>query len=77
MTNHNLELSSSELCKIIAKIFLISEKEIEKHIHLFNKSDPLIRNCLYYLSKIENDSDKITAALSLEFLVNFKKSPFE
>ena len=72
-----LEGSSAELCQVLAKIFRASPEEIEKHLHLFNKIDPLVMNSLYYLSKIEDDDTKISAALSLEFLVNFKKSPFD
>ncbi|NBV05821.1 MAG: hypothetical protein EBS06_01110 [Proteobacteria bacterium] len=66
----------TELCQTLSKIFNTTSLEIQEHLSLFIKIDPTIKNCLYYLSQIEEDDLKISAALSLEFLVKFKKSPF-
>ena len=66
-----------ELCQIISKVFNVSELEAAQHYFLFEKMSPTIKNCLYYLSKIEDEDLQISASLSLEFLFNFRKSPFE
>ena len=67
----------AETCQIISKILNISIPEAQKYFFLFDKINPTVKNCLYYLSELEDQDLKISAAFSLEFLVNFKKSPFE
>lgn len=74
MTHHDSEMA--ELCQSLAKIFNISSLEVREHLSLFVKVDPTIKNCLYYLSQIDDEDVKTTAALSLEYLTKFKKSPF-
>lgn len=75
MTN-NFDFNDAEFSQTLAKIFNISPSEIKEHLTLFTKVDPMIRNCLYYLSQIEDDELKASATLSIEFLVKFKQSPF-
>jgi hypothetical protein len=77
MKNHIQTSPKEELCQIISKVFNISELEAAQHYFLFEKISPTIKNCLYYLSKIEDEELQLSASLSLEFLVNFRKSPFE
>jgi len=74
MTHTTRDLA--ELSQSLSKIFKVSSLEIREHLSLFLKVDPAIKNCLYYLSQIEDDELKTSAALSLEFLVKFKHSPF-
>ncbi len=66
----------NELYQVMAKVLNITDIEVREHASLFIKIDPSIRNCLYYLSQIEDEDLKTTAALSIEFLVKFKQSPF-
>ncbi len=61
----------SELCEIMTKILEIPRKEVIKHINLFQKINHYTLNCLYYLSLMKSDQDKITAVHSLEFVYNF------
>ncbi len=76
MTNHtNQDLA--ELCQTISKILNISSLEVREHLSLFIKIHPSIRNCLYYLSQIEDDDLKTSAALGIEYMVKFKQSPFQ
>lgn len=75
MTNHS-NSDVAELCQTLAKLLNVSSLEIREHLSLFIKIDPAIRNCLYYLAQIEDDELKTSAALSIEFLVNFKQHPF-
>ncbi len=70
----NQELA--ELCQIFSKLLNVSDIEIQEHLSLFIKVDPTIKNCLYYLSKIEDDNLKNSAAIGMQYLVNFKQSPF-
>lgn len=63
--------TDSELCEIITKILNISRREVIQNIDLFRKINYYTLNSLYYLSKFENDQDKITALYSLEFVYNF------
>ncbi len=70
-------LGSSEAVRIIAQVFNISESEAEKHRDLFSNINPYVRNCLNYLSKIDNDNIRISAAFSLDYLITFKESAFE
>jgi hypothetical protein len=73
---HHINHDIAELCQTIAKIFNVSTLEVREHLSLFSKIDPLTRNCLYYLSQIKDDDLKISATLSMEFLVKFKQPPF-
>ncbi len=61
----------SDLCNVMSKILNIPSKDIEKHIHLFRKIHQHTLNSLYYLGKLKNDQDKISALYSLEFVCNF------
>ena len=74
---HHATRDSAEFYKALSKIFNISSLEVREHFSLFSKTDPLIKNCLYYLSQLEDDDLKISATLSMEFLVKFKESPFK
>lgn len=71
--NQTCPFVAQDLCQILSKIFNIAEDEIKDHLYLFEKIDDNLRNCLYYLSQIDDDNLKISAALSLEFLLKFKK----
>ncbi len=62
-----------EFCYTLAKIFNVPENEVKDNFYLFEKIDNNFRNCLYYLSQIEELDLKISASLSLEFLVKFKE----
>ncbi len=75
MTHHIL-YDSTEICQTVSKLLNISPLEAREHLSLFAEMDPLIKNCLYYLSQIEDDDLKISAALGMEFLVKFKQPPF-
>jgi len=70
-------IKSNEAVRIIAQVFNISETEAEKHRDLFSNINPYVKNCLNYLSKIDNDNIRISAAFSLDYLVTFKESAFE
>ncbi len=73
LPNHLETQFNSEICEIMAKILNISDQEIMIHINLFQKINRYTLNCLYYLGKLENDQDKITALYSLEFVCHFNK----
>lgn len=73
MTDKNDPFVAQDLCQILSKILQISEEEVRTNLHLFEKIDDNTRNCLYYLSEINDQNLKISAALSLEFLAKFKK----
>jgi hypothetical protein len=70
--NHHF-LTNSEICFVMSKILNVAEQEVSKNIHLFQKIDHYTINCLYYLSKMNETQDKISAIHSLEFLYNFNK----
>jgi hypothetical protein len=72
----NTDQELAELCQTMSKLLNISSLEVREHLSLFIKIHPAIRNCLYYLSQIEDDDLKTSAALSLEFMLKFKQSPF-
>jgi hypothetical protein len=76
--HHNKEnqVFPKEITPILAKIFNLSEDEIVKHSHLFLRINPYVKNCLNYLSKIEDDNMRISAAYSLDYLLHFKESVF-
>jgi hypothetical protein len=77
MTHHDSDKASQEeLCDIVAKVFNLNHNEVKNNLDLFTRIDPVFRNCLFCLSKIENRDMKISASMSLEFLVHFKKSAF-
>lgn len=76
MNNKKIQLSDSETCQIITKILNISEEEFYKNIHLFYTINNHILNCLYYLSKMQNDQDRINAKYALEFVYKFDQNPF-
>lgn len=62
-----------EICEVMTKILNISDQMIINNIDLFSNINPYILNCLYYLGKLQNDQDKITALYSLEFVFYCKK----
>jgi hypothetical protein len=73
LTKNSGDLPDSEICEIMTNILNIPRQEVEKNIRLFKKTNHYILNCLYYLSQMESDQDKITAVHSLEFVYNFNK----
>jgi hypothetical protein len=62
-----------EICEVMTKILNVSDQIVINNIDLFNNINPYILNCLYYLGKLQNDQDKITALYSLEFVFYYKK----
>ena len=78
MTNNNEEIYfSKETSQILAKLLNVPESEIIKNYHLFSRINPYIKNCLNYLSKLETDDVRISAAYSLDYLIHFKESAFD
>ncbi len=74
--SNTTEQDLAEICQIFSNLLKVSTLEIREHLSLFIKVDPTIKNCLYYLSKIEDDDLKNSATMGMQYLVNFKKSPF-
>ncbi len=68
---------SKETSQALAKLLNVPESEVVKNHHLFEKINPHIKNCLNYLSKIDNDDIRISAAYSLDYLIHFKESAFD
>ena len=65
--------SDSEIYQVMATILNISEEQISDNINLFQNINNRIFTCLYYLSKMQDEQDIISATYSLEFVYNFKK----
>lgn len=74
---NEFDLKLNDKIRIITQVFNISETEAEKHLDLFSNINPYIKNCLNCLSKIDSDNLRISAAFSLDYLVNFKESAFD
>ena len=68
---------SKETSQALSKLLNIPESEVTKNSHLFSRINPHVKNCLNYLSKIENDDVRISAAFSLDYLIHFKESAFD
>jgi len=62
-----------DLRKIMSEILNIPKEIIFQNIHLFTKIDHSVLNSLFYLSKIKDRQDIISAVHSLEFVYNFNK----
>ncbi len=68
---------SQNSCKALAKLLKIDEAQIKENKHLFYRIDPYTAQCFEYLSQISSDDLKISAALSLNYLINYKESAFD
>lgn len=84
LNNYNKNFIESEevfiphkTIKSLAKIFNISESEVRKNKHLFCNIEPYIAQSIEYLSEIDSDNLKLSAALSLNYLINYNESAFE
>lgn len=68
---------SKKTIRSLAKILKIEESQVEKHKELFHRIDPYTAQSLEYLAEISSEDLKLSAALSLNYLVNYKESAFE
>lgn len=78
MTNQKNDFYVSEkTITALARILQLEESEVKNNKHLFYRIDPYTARSLEYLAEISSQELKLSANLSLNYLLKYNESAFE
>lgn len=69
------QVTQEEIIEALSKIFKIDKEKLLSNTDLFSNMSPYIKNVMYYLAQMKDEQMLISASNSMEFVLNFNRSP--